>query len=100
MYDELRCRGNPDSDPDPNPNPYQVTQREITNGVHRGTLQLKRGMTTVRPPPHTPLPPLLDRRRPPQPTAAARRRLSRLPPLQPVGSLSLSLSRTRPHRRT
>merc|ERR1719424_2654269 len=24
----------------------EVTQREITNGVHRGTLQLKRGMTT------------------------------------------------------
>ena len=30
----------------------EVTQREITNGVHRGTLQLKRGMTTVRPAPH------------------------------------------------
>ena len=29
--------------------PHQVTQREITNGVHKGTIQLKKGMTTVRP---------------------------------------------------
>ena len=55
----------------------EVTQREITNGVHRGTLQLKRGMTTVRPAPHAaapseaPPPDATDRSRPPPPLAAA-----------------------------
>ena len=53
----------------------EVTQREITNGVHRGTLQLKRGMTTVRPAPapHAPAPHAATRRnRPPPPAAAGR----------------------------
>ena len=52
-----------------------MTQREITNGVHRGTLQLKRGMTTVRPAPapHAPAPHAATRRnRPPPPAAAGR----------------------------
>ena len=58
----------------------EVTQREITNGVHRGTLQLKRGMTTVRPPPpaphaavpsEPPPPAATGCRRPPPPLAAA-----------------------------
>jgi len=73
----------------------EVTQREITNGVHRGTVTLKRGMTTVRPAPHA-APPSEARppaaARPPPAAAASRgcRRRNR-PPL----SLSLSLSRAR-----
>ena len=39
----------PNPNSNPHPHPHQVTQREITNGVHKGTIELKKGMTTARP---------------------------------------------------